>query len=206
VSVLENNVNKFGSAMILAGGKSSRMGFDKQFLKLENKSNIESLIEKLSPIFDEFIIVTNKQDLYDKENLKIVSDEIKDKGPLSGIYIGLKTARSKYVYCIACDMPIVNLGYIKHMMEILDRESNLAIVTRALVGIEPFNAFYSKDLVDDIERHLMEEKRDVKSLLEKVKTSYISYRKALSFSPDWSMFLNLNTREDLEVYESFRSR
>ena len=67
--MLENSVNSFGSAIILAGGKSMRMGFDKQFLKLENKSNVELLIEKLSPLFSDFIIVTNKPNEYDDKNV-----------------------------------------------------------------------------------------------------------------------------------------
>ncbi|TJX68182.1 molybdenum cofactor guanylyltransferase [Soehngenia saccharolytica] len=194
----------FKTAIILAGGKSMRMGFDKQFLKLEDKSNIDLLIEKLSPIFDDFLIVTNKPNEYDKEYIRVVSDEIKDKGPLSGIHIGLKESKSKYSYLIACDMPIVNLDYIRYMMDLIKRKQSYAVVTKARIGIEPFNGFYSKDLIKPIETYLKGNKRDIKTLLETVDTTYISYKKALRMSPDWSMFLNLNTKEDLKIYESFR--
>jgi molybdopterin-guanine dinucleotide biosynthesis protein A len=209
--VLENSVNSFGSAIILAGGKSMRMGFDKQFLKLENKSNVELLIEKLSPLFSDFIIVTNKPNEYDDkkikyEKIKLVSDEIKDKGPLSGIHIGLKESKSKYAYLIACDMPIVNLDYIRYMMALLKIKESDAVVTEDRIGIEPFNAFYSRDLYKAIELYLNSDKRDIKTLLQTLNTTYIPYKKALKMSPDWSMFLNLNTKEDLEKYERSQSR
>lgn len=209
--MLENSVNSFGSAIILAGGKSMRMGFDKQFLKLENKSNVELLIEKLSPLFSDFIIVTNKPNEYDDkkikyEKIKLVSDEIKDKGPLSGIHIGLKESKSKYAYLIACDMPIVNLDYIRYMMALLKIKESDAVVTEDRIGIEPFNAFYSRDLYKAIELYLNSDKRDIKTLLQTLNTTYIPYKKALKMSPDWSMFLNLNTKEDLEKYERSQSR
>lgn len=209
--MLENSVNSFGSAIILAGGKSMRMGFDKQFLKLENKSNVELLIEKLSPLFNDFIIVTNKPNEYDDEKIKyekikLVSDEIKDKGPLSGIHIGLKESKSKYAYLIACDMPIVNLDYIRYMMALLKIKESDAVVTEDRIGIEPFNAFYSRDLYKVIELYLNNDKRDIKTLLQTVNTTYIPHKKALKMSPDWSMFLNLNTKEDLEKYERSQSR
>lgn len=209
--MLENSVNSFGSAIILAGGKSMRMGFDKQFLKLENKSNVELLIEKLSPLFSDFIIVTNKPNEYDDEKvkyekIKLVSDEIKDKGPLSGIHIGLKESKSKYAYLIACDMPIVNLDYIRYMMALLKIKESDAVVTEDRIGIEPFNAFYSRDLYKVIELYLNSDKRDIKTLLQTVNTTYIPHKKALKMSPDWSMFLNLNTKEDLEKYERSQSR
>lgn len=211
MNVLENSVNSFGSAIILAGGKSMRMGFDKQFLKLENKSNVELLIEKLSPLFSDFIIVTNKPNEYDDEKIKyekikLVSDEIKDKGPLSGIHIGLKESKSKYAYLIACDMPIVNLDYIRYMMALLKIKESDAVVTEDRIGIEPFNAFYSRDLYKVIELYLNSDKRDIKTLLQTVNTTYIPHKKALKMSPDWSMFLNLNTKEDLEKYERSQSR
>ncbi|WP_245196343.1 molybdenum cofactor guanylyltransferase [Soehngenia longivitae] len=209
--MLENSVNSFGSAIILAGGKSMRMGFDKQFLKLENKSNVELLIEKLSPLFNDFIIVTNKPNEYDDEKIKyekikLVSDEIKDKGPLSGIHIGLKESKSKYAYLIACDMPIVNLDYIRYMMALLKIKESDAVVTEDRIGIEPFNAFYSRDLYKVIELYLNNDKIDIKTLLQTVNTTYIPHKKALKMSPDWSMFLNLNTKEDLEKYERSQSR
>ncbi len=108
-------MDKFGTAIILAGGKSSRMGFDKQFLIINEKRVMEIVISKLRAEFKEIIIVTNKPESYKNLADKVVSDIIKGKGPLSGLHAGLKHSSSKYSYFIACDMPNINIEYIRYM-------------------------------------------------------------------------------------------
>ncbi|MDM8129469.1 NTP transferase domain-containing protein, partial [Paraclostridium benzoelyticum] len=76
------------SAVILAGGKSSRMKFDKQLLVIDEKRLIYDLANKLENHFNEIIIVTNKPEFYNDCSYKVVVDEIKECGPLSGIHIG----------------------------------------------------------------------------------------------------------------------
>jgi len=57
-------MKKFGTAVILAGGKSTRMGFDKQFLVINRRRLIDSLRKKLKKEFDEIVVVTNKSQYY----------------------------------------------------------------------------------------------------------------------------------------------
>lgn len=192
----------FKSAVILAGGKSSRMKFDKQFLKINERRLMDSVINKLKEEFDEIIIVTNKPQYYIGLSHKVVSDEIKEKGPLSGIHIGLKESSSQYVYFIACDMPSINIDYIRYMKEKIKDINVSACVAKLGEWIEPFNAFYNKDISKDIEDHLLEDKRSVLSLLKKLNTLYIEEKSARKFSPNWDMFMNLNTKEDLNDYIS----
>ena len=148
-------MNKFGTAVILAGGQSSRMGFDKQFLQLNNQNIISYLSEKLSNLFDDIIVVSNTLKKGDYNNFRVISDAIKGKGPLSGIHSGLLSARSEFVYFIACDMPNINLDYIEFMIKKIELNNNLplATVTRYKNWIEPFNSFYHKNLIIKIERH-----------------------------------------------------
>ena len=120
---------EYGTAVILAGGESRRMGFDKQFLSLNRERVMNSVIEKLNMKFSEIIIVTNKPVFYSTTVHKVVTDEIAGKGPLSGIHIGLKNSSSKYVYFIACDMPVVNTDYIEFMKNRIDDEKKLACIT-----------------------------------------------------------------------------
>ena len=188
------------SAVILAGGRSRRMGFDKQFLKINERRLIDSMVNRLKEEFDEIIIVTNKPWHYMGVGHKVVSDIIKDKGPLSGIHAGLKASSSRYVYFIACDMPYINLNYIKYMKENLYTTKASCCITKLGDWIEPFNAFYSKDTIKDIEEHLNQNKKSVHSLVKKLNTLYIEENTARSFSPNWDMFLNLNTKEDLQQY------
>ena len=193
-------MKKFGTAVILAGGKSRRMGFDKQLIKINERRLMDNLINKLRHEFEQIIIVTNKPEYYIGLSDMIVSDIIKGRGPLSGIHVGLKNASSQFVYFIACDMPNINLEYIRYVKEKLKYADCKACVTRFGEWIEPFNSFYSKDMIRDIECYLMQNKRSIFKLLDKLDVNYIPESEARSFSPNWDMFLNLNTKEDLNYY------
>lgn len=195
----------FGSAIILAGGKSSRMGFDKQFIEINEKRLIEITAGKLGDTFDEIIIVTNRPEMYKESLFRVTSDIIHGKGPLCGIHAGLAAAASEFVYVLACDMPYINIEYIKHMKGVIETrlqasEGADACITLKGEWIEPFNAFYRKSLVTKIEEHLESDKRAVFSLLKQLDTVYISELEARRFSPDWSMFFNMNTIEELRRY------
>ncbi|MCF6466087.1 molybdenum cofactor guanylyltransferase [Clostridium sp. Cult2] len=193
-------MKKFGTAVILAGGKSTRMGFDKQFLRINERRLIDNLRRKLSKLFDEIIVVTNKSEYYLGFTDKITKDIIVGKGPLSGIHAGLSVASSQYVYFVACDMPNINLDYIEYMKGELKNLEVKACITKYGEWIEPFNAFYSKDMIKDIEEHLLSNKKSVNSLLYKLTVYYIEEERAREFSSNWDMFLNLNTKDELNDF------
>lgn len=193
-------MEKFKTAVILAGGKSSRMEFDKQFIKINEKRLLEIMINKLRKEFDDIIIVTNKPEQYVGSSCKIVCDEIKQRGPLSGIHIGLKESSSKYVYFLACDMPNINIDYIRYMKEKIRDLDVDACITRVGNRLEHFNAFYSRNIIKDIEKLLLENCRAIVYLTDKVNTFYIKEQDARKYSPNWDMFLNINTKEDLNSY------
>ncbi len=193
-------MNDFGTAIILAGGKSSRMGFDKQFLKIDQRRLMDSLVNKLGIQFGEIIIVTNKPEHYIGLSHKIITDKIVGKGPLAGIHAGLLESSSRYSFVVACDMPNINMQYVRYMIESMKDHSLDGCVTNYMDWIEPFSSFYSKDLVGRIEAHLDSGRRSINSMLKNLNIKYIAEHDARKFSPNWDMFLNLNTREDLDEY------
>lgn len=193
-------MEQFRTAVILAGGKSSRMGFDKQFLQIKNKRLLNSLIDELKQEFQDIIVVSNKPNEYKPNGFRIVCDEIKEKGPLSGIHIGLKESKSRFVYFIACDMPNINLEYIRYMKRELIENGAKACVTKHGENLEPFNSFYSVDVLPKIEKLLIQDKRALRSLLCSIETLIIDESFARKYSSELEMFLNLNTIEDLKNY------
>ena len=76
------------TGIILAGGKSSRMGTDKGFVIYKNKAFIQHIIEAINPLVDDIIIISNNPD-YDVFRLKRFDDIIENAGPLAGVYTGL---------------------------------------------------------------------------------------------------------------------
>lgn len=190
----------FKTAVILAGGKSSRMGFDKQFLSIQNERLMDNIIVNLRKEFEEIIIVSNKVHQYKEKDVKVISDEIKEKGPLSGLHAGLKASSSKYVYLTACDMPFINLDYIRYLKEKIQNLTIDACVTTKEERVEPFHAFYSTSLVDYIEKLFEKECRSLFFLVKSINTYYIEEEITRKFSSDWSMFMNINTTQDIANY------
>ena len=187
------------TAIILAGGNSKRMGFDKQFISMGDISITEYIMTALKPIFPNVILVTNKPQAYDRTDIEIAEDLYKGFGPLGGIHAGLLKSHSLYNYIIACDMPYINLDYINYMKKALADDSYKAeaVITRFGHWIEPFNAFYSKALIPKIEAGIFMDKKKISGLLNISEVLYIDENIARSFSPDWRMFMNLNTEKDL---------
>lgn len=193
-------MKEFGTAIVLAGGNSSRMGFDKQQLVLHNDRLIRQIVETLTGTFEQIILVTKTPELYHGLPVTTATDIIQGMGPLGGIHAGLIAAESRCAFVIACDMPGINKEYIAFMMESMKKAPFEACVTRFGEWIEPFHGFYAKELTDELEAFLKLGRKSVYKFLEGQKTLYIPEEEARKFSPDWDMFFNLNTREDLADY------
>lgn len=193
-------MNEFGSAVILAGGLSRRMGFDKQFLEIGDTVLSHYLASVLFSEFDEVIIVTNRPECYSDTSLRVVSDIIPGKGPLSGIHAGLNAASSGYVYCIACDMPHLSLEYIRYLKSRLRGKTHDACVTRSGEWIEPFHAFYSRRIIGSVEEYLNQDRRSVFPLVRTLHSLYVSEHEVLPFNAGGKLFANLNTRQEVESY------
>ncbi|MGB3368864.1 MAG: molybdenum cofactor guanylyltransferase [Acidaminobacteraceae bacterium] len=200
---------KLKTAVILAGGRSTRMGFDKQLIKIDDRFLIEILVEKLSREFDEIIIISNDHSVYSNMNFEckviIEKDMITGKGPLCGLYSALYHSSSEYIFLMACDMPYINLDYIKYLkLEILRNKRVLGIVSEKGKWIEPFYGFYSKDLMTDILKNIENDDLKILNLLLKNEIIYVKESKVRLYSKNLSIFENLNTIEDIERYKLSR--
>lgn len=193
----------FGSAVVLAGGKSSRMGFDKSTMVLQNKKLIESTIKKLDSLFDDIIISVDSLEKKSEFNHdKIVVDKVKGVGPLGGMISALEMAQSDRLFVIPCDMPVIDTKYISFMMKYMD--DNEIILSEKNGYFEPFPGFYSKSLIPRIEELINQNRRSIRSIFGCSRTKVISESewKKLGFSEE--IFTNLNTTQDVEKYLSYK--
>ncbi len=194
--------SKLFSAVILSGGNSSRMGFDKQMLNINGKSLFENNISKLKEAFAEIIIVTNKPELYEKFDLKVVSDKYLNCGPLGGIHAGLQSLNenAQYAYLLACDMPCISANFVEYLIHQIEENKYDACVSICDGKMQPFNSVYNKSILPMIESDLSENKTSLYKLVNKVNTLYIPEETVLRFKEGREMFVNLNTVEELENY------
>lgn len=196
-------MDTFGTAVILAGGKSTRMGRDKQHLKFNDDYLIDLIACRLRPLFRRLIVVTNESSMSRCTDLEFMGDQVKGFGPLSGIYTGLRAADSRYVYVIACDMPVISPEFIDYMKERLMATGAQACVGLVPKGIEPFNAFYDKALLFPLSRYFKEGNLKISAFLDRVNVAYLDIEK-IKHIDTTNIYLNLNTREDMERFEALR--
>lgn len=194
-------MKKVGTAVILCGGKSSRMGFDKSKIKIDGRLLIEIIGEKLEKIFDEIILVAEKEDKFENLKYKVVEDMEKNYGPAGGIYTGLKNASSKYVFFLACDMPKINIDYIKYLMNIVEDDECDGLICKKDDWIEPLHAFYSKDLIKDFKKGIEENSLVLYNIIKNSNIKYIPEEITKKYSSDLDIFINLNYVKDLGILE-----
>ncbi|MCG2712327.1 MAG: molybdenum cofactor guanylyltransferase [Candidatus Omnitrophica bacterium] len=189
--------NKITGA-ILSGGRNSRMGGrNKAFMEVNGISILDRTAALFKTIFNEIIIVTNSQDEYSKYSGKctIITDIIKNIGPLGGIHAALSTAKNNAVFFAACDMPNLHNEIIISQIDCYNKIKCDALVPRIKTLIEPLHAIYKKHLKDSIEAYLKNSNNySIKDFLKTVKTAYLDMD---DFADYKKIFKNINTPNDI---------
>lgn len=190
------------TGVILAGGKSSRMGVDKSFLKIGNQTIIERILELMQSIFSEVIIITNTQEDYDYLNLPVFEDIYKWKGPLAGIHSALKHSSTEKNFVISCDVPLMSKEMIEY---IINYDTDKPIVFCEAAGYhQPLVGVYSKIVLDEIEIFLAKNKTGDKSFhkfLNNAEAEIIDPT-SLTFYKN-ELFFNVNRPEDFEEIKKY---
>lgn len=191
------------SAIVLCGGESSRMGFDKAFLKVADKTMVERQVELLSGRFRKIILVTNSQgSCKSRGRVKVVTDIVRGLGPLGGLYTGLSNSGSEYNLVVACDMPFINLDLAAYMAGSV-KEGFQAVVPYYKEKYQPLFAVYSRDCLEKIEEALARNKLKLALLLSEFKVRKVLKKELVKFGDPDIFFRNINTPRDLRLLKSF---
>lgn len=183
------------TAIILAGGKSSRLGYDKAFIKIKGASLIKRQLNTLKKLFKNLIIVTNNPDNYRFKGIKVIPDIIPNRGPLSGIYSGLMASNTLYNFVLACDMPFINSELIKYMIKSKDKFD--AVVPKLKKGYETLFAIYSRNCLPIIYETINKNNFKVRNIFSKIKLKKIGEQEISKFGDPGILFMNINTKDDL---------
>jgi len=190
------------SGVVLAGGKSKRMGQNKALLELGNCTMIEKVVSTLQMLFQEIIVVTNTPEDYGMlKDVRFVEDQLQSpvKSSLIGLYSGLLAATNPYIFATACDMPLLNTTLIGFMRDQVHEQD--IIIPRVKGYYEPLHAFYSKKCIVPIKRQL--DGRDYKILkfFPEVRLLEIQENVIRRYDPHLHSFLNIN---NLQEYLAFK--
>lgn len=193
-------MTEFKSAVILAGGRSTRMGFDKQMLEVQGRRIVEHLITLLRSRFEDIMVSSPTPTLYALDQVRVIQDIHENIGPLGGIHSALVHAKSDAVFTIACDMPFLEVPYIDYMMDQMKDRAYDACVTSCGEHLETFHAFYCRSALPVLETELAQGRYSVNRFTRKIDTLIIPEEIARQYLPDWRAFTNLNTPQDYEEF------
>lgn len=177
------------SAVILSGGKNSRMNYNtKAFLKFSKERFIDLELKAIE-MFDEIIISCNDEKSYKDLGYKLVKDEIRDIGPLGGMYSSLKECKYDEVLIIASDMPFIDRNFIEKLYKY--EVSKDALILRINSNIEPLCSIYKKKCIDKILKMIHKKDYKIKNLINNLDIEYLDL-------DDENKIRNINTVKEYE--------
>ena len=195
------NCHAHTSGIILAGGRSIRMGRDKASLPLPDDTNT-TFVEHLAALLGEhcsevMLVVRNSAQaaLYEHLRLPIVTDAMPDIGPLMGLYSGLHAIQASHALVIAVDMPFVQPEMVAFLLSQPRDDTSLFVpVVNAIPQV--LFAIYPRSVLPLIEERLRAGRRDPRSLLEVAPVTYIEEARLREIDPQLRSFVNMNTLAD----------
>ncbi len=183
------------TAVILAGGRSSRFGGkDKGLIKYRQRPIIEHIINAIQDQVAGLIINANRNlQAYAAFDHLVVSDELSDyQGPLAGFSIGMKQAKTAYILTLPCDGPMIPPNYVKRMAAIMTNDKVELVVAHDGERLQPVHTLLAVSLLANLNEFLASGER-------KIDRWFAQHQYALAdFSNTPEIFSNINTQEDLE--------
>ena len=195
------------TGVILAGGKSRRMGENKALLQLGGDSLIGHVIHRMRLVTDELLLITNNPAEYTHVGLPMHKDLVPNTGALGGIYTGLTHASHDVVLCVACDSPFLVPELITYLVSVLDEYDAVMPYTtsrdKTHLTLQTLCAAYSKSCLSIIERMLQESELRVHALQEWAHIKHIPPEIWQRFDPNGMSFFNINTPADFDRATSY---
>ena len=181
------------TGIILAGGKSSRMGVDKGLVLLNGKPMIQYVIEALKEVVSNIIIISNNAS-YNKFGVPVYSDIMKDKGPVGGIYTGLYHSTTELNFCISCDVPMISSDFI---FWLLNKSGNASVTlpmckdkVHQMIGVYSKQVLsYFKESAEKEHLKLSQVNKDMACEIIDIEKEYANF--------DELIFSNINTKNEL---------
>lgn len=186
------------TAIVLAGGKSQRLGRNKAIEQFGEKPLIQHVIDIVSQIDKDILVVAASRDQLPPlaPDIKIATDCCNPgSAALIGLYTGLKEADSFYSLVVGCDMPYLNIKLLRHIISVADGFD--AAIPRIKNFIEPLHAVYSKNCLEPLLAQIESGNLQIFPLVKKVNVRFIDEDELNRFDPQHLSFLNVNYEHDL---------
>jgi molybdopterin-guanine dinucleotide biosynthesis protein A len=185
------------TGLIIAGGKSRRLGIDKRFIDIGGRTCIQRVLDAYQGIFDEILIVADEVEPFKSLGTRVVVDRIPGRATLGGLYTGLHYAAGERVFAAAADMPWINPAAIRL---VLDQAASGDIVIPDVEGqLQPMHAVYSKACLPSLRALVEAGTLKVQDLCNchELRVHRIPQSAFAAVDPELRSFFNINTPDDL---------
>ena len=200
------------TGVILAGGESCRMGYNKALLRIGNQTIIQRVLKSLKQVTSSQLIITNFPEKYEFLNIPMKPDILPGKGAFGGIYTGLSASETPYCLVVACDMPFLNVDFLRYMTQIVKEPAPSTSSGQALSeakgydivipkhskGYEPLCAIYAKTCMSHIKKLLKAKRLKIIEAFFDVRLRDVSESEIKTYDAEGWMFFNINTQEDYQ--------
>jgi molybdopterin-guanine dinucleotide biosynthesis protein A/molybdopterin converting factor small subunit len=185
------------SAIILAGGRSSRMGQAKALLMFDGEPLIAHVVRMLQRLFSEIVVVASPDQELPGLPVTLVRDDVAFQGPVSGIYHGVNASSASISFVCSCDLPFVNLPLVSYLVS---QVGGYEVVVPYWEGrFQPLFAIYRKTVAPYLRAQLNRGELRPVFLFDKVQTRKIDQEEIRDYDPEGLSFFNMNTPQDYEA-------
>jgi len=189
-------MNENTLACVLAGGQSIRFNDDKSLFPYKGKPLIMHVIDAIRPAFQQIAIIADDTGKFAHIGIPVITDTIKGRGPLGGIYSALCHAEGMNAFVFACDMPDLSIGLIQYMLS-LSPEYDV-IIPKQGSFYEPLHAVYSARCLGPIKELLESGENRVVRFFGSVAVREVTEDEIRRFSDDpCRVFHNINYKKDI---------
>ena len=184
------------SAIILTGGKSSRMGQPKALLLFEGEPLILHTVRLLQTVFADIVVVAAPDQELPLLPVTITRDEVAYQGPVGGIFYGLQAAREERCFVTSCDTPFLNLSLVSHLLSLASGYD--VVVPYWQDRLQPLHAVYRRSVAPLLREQLERGELRPIFLYKKVRTREVPEDEIRRFDSTGSSFHNMNSPEDYQ--------
>jgi len=190
------------TGVLLAGGKSQRMGEDKRYLRVGEQTLLQRSLAVLRMVFQDLIVVIAQDSPTLTVDAPVLRDLVPDCGSLGGLYTGLRQAKSPYVFVVACDMPFLNPSSIRYFTGL--KGGMDVVMAKFRNDLQPMHALYSRQCLPVIEGMIEIHSLKIQELTTSpsLRTRIVTEADLHQIDPEGWSFLNVNTPADLEIARS----
>ena len=186
-------MNSTITGVILAGGKSLRMGTDKALLKLDGRPLVAHVASTLQSVFDRVLLVANDASAYRSIGLETYGDVFLDCGPLGGIHSGLVHAGGSGVFICACDTPFITANLVRYIAEF--PSSSAVKIPSFNQQLHPLCGLYTQRCLQPVTEQLEAGRYRVLDFVDSIEAAVIPIAPDLPFYRK-NLLTNFNTREE----------